>query len=418
MPATRSNHVCILLALSIAGCKANVNIGDVTDTNTKDTETTAGGTNGVATDPVTTGSPNTTGGPATDTSDPGSTGSTGKLDTTSPASTGTLDTTSSDTTVAPETTETGADTSTGGGSTTGGPVGGCPNEWAFTRPVTITNEPDKPLSDYQAFVDVAYDDDMNADFSDLRFVDEMGTSLPYWIEDSTAPIDAKLWVRVPTIPAAGDTVIMMCYGNLAAKSTSDGDATFVFFDGFDGNVLDPNKWLATSPVEVSLGALKVLKGAVYSKGAAGTFPNLLVETKARMAQNQQGQEPVLMVSSAQIPAAGVRMGVGGFYTIYVGMPGMVVLDGNLKNNMGCCDSLASTVYGFGLDEGNAYAFALRKFSAFTMHSWKQPFFIGFGYESMKDAADTEIRDMSVEWVLVRKFTSIEPTTVIGPEQMP
>ena len=304
------------------------------------------------------------------------------------------------------------------GSTTGEPVAGCPDGWTRSRTVTILNEPEKPLSDFQVSIKVIYDNDMKVDFTDLRFVDAMGTPLPHWIEDYTAPIDALVWVKVPAIVAAGTTDIEMCYGNADAADASNGPATFYFFDGFDGNSLDLAKWAATSSVEFSLGALKVLKGAVYSKVSPAKFPNWLVEMRARMtAQSPNGVMPGLRISSAQVNLnPGSYMSLGGYYFSWDAMNNSILM-GNLMNNMGCCDSTVYTVYGLAADEGNVYTFAQRKFSAVAKNAWKQQFFIGLGYEWMKNAAETEIHDMGVDWILIRKFTSIEPTTEIGPEKI-
>ncbi len=59
--------------------------------------------------------------------------------------------------------------------------------WSYRRPITIDNSGNgSALSNYQVQVDVTYDSDMNADFSDLRFTDSDGTTeLDYWVEEST-----------------------------------------------------------------------------------------------------------------------------------------------------------------------------------------------------------------------------------------
>lgn len=421
----RLPFIVVLVALVAAGCPPNANS---TDTSTTESSTDgSGGSNSTVTagEPSTTDKPATTSGDTTGKPDTTSTSgdTTGQPDTTS-ASGDTTNTTStsSDTTGQPDTTSTSSTTvepgttSTSGDMTTGNPVGACPDGWTRARTITITNEPEKPLTNFQVSIKVLYDDDMKTDFSDLRFVDEMGNPLSHWLEDYTAPIDALVWVKVPAIAAAGTTDIEMCYGNPDAVSASDGVATFHFFDGFDGNALDPNKWETTFPVEFSLGALKVLKGAVYSKSAPGSFPNLLIETKARMVQQSpNGTMPGMRISSAQTNVnPGMYMSLGGFYFAWDAM--QQVLGGNLMNNMGCCDAPVYNVYGLAMDEGNVYAFAQRKFSAVAKATWKKPFFIGLGYEYMKNAGETEIHDMGVDWVLIRKFTSIEPTTAAGAEK--
>lgn len=406
----RSHHFLVLI---IAGCQTTVNLTEATDTSPKSTETSGGNTTSTST-----GKPeDTSGNPSSTSGEPGTTSedtSTGKVDSsttgTSEASTTVSDTSVGASTMGPDTSSSSGDT------TTGGPSDGCPSGWTRARTVTITNEPEKPLSNYQTSIKVTWDDDMLVDFSDLRFVDAMGTPLPHWIEEYTAPIEALVWVKVPAIAAAATTDIEMCYGNPDAQDASNGEATFHFFDGFDGNTLDPTKWEATSPVSFSLGALKVPKGAVYSKGSPGSFPNLLIETKFRMTQEPNGALPVLRISSAQVPATPMMHITPA--AIYYGNSGMeLYFSGMIQNNMGCCNGGVNTVYGLAVDEGNVYAIAQRKFSVTAKATWKKPFFVGLGHELMKSAGESELFDLSVEWLLIRRFTTIEPTTEVGPEKV-
>lgn len=88
------------------------------------------------------------------------------------------------------------------------------------------------LTDYQIRVDVTYNSNMNADFSDLRFWDIYDTTpLDYWIQSKVDGVSAIVWVKVPFIPASSSTKIIMKYGDAFAESESDGAATFPL--GFD-----------------------------------------------------------------------------------------------------------------------------------------------------------------------------------------
>ncbi|MCZ7385665.1 MAG: DUF2341 domain-containing protein [Candidatus Methanoperedens sp.] len=91
------------------------------------------------------------------------------------------------------------------------------------------------------------------DFGDLRFTKSDGvTLLDYWIESYTSGVSAVVWVEVDSIPASPDTAnIYLHYGNPSATSTSDGTATFNFFDHFDGSSLDSGKWVINLPSEIS-----------------------------------------------------------------------------------------------------------------------------------------------------------------------
>ena len=75
-----------------------------------------------------------------------------------------------------------------------------------------------------------------ADGGDLRFMKEDGMTLPYEIErwDPVAR-QAEVWVRVDTVQGNDDArFFLMCWGNSAAASASDGAAVFDTAAGFAG----------------------------------------------------------------------------------------------------------------------------------------------------------------------------------------
>ena len=106
--------------------------------------------------------------------------------------------------------------------------------WAKRKAVTIDNTLNSnDLSNYQVQLNVQYDSDMNADFSDLRLTDsDELTSLPYWIESYVASDSATVWVKVPSISASSTKTIYMYYGNPSASSESNPDNTFDLFVDF------------------------------------------------------------------------------------------------------------------------------------------------------------------------------------------
>jgi hypothetical protein len=111
-------------------------------------------------------------------------------------------------------------------------------EWKYSNDISIKENSGTPLTDYQILV---YLDSKNFDFnsaksdgSDIRFTDIQGNELSYWIESWND--DAKITniiVKIPSIPARGETKIIMHYGNEKASSSSNGRTTFTFFDDFE-----------------------------------------------------------------------------------------------------------------------------------------------------------------------------------------
>ena len=69
------------------------------------------------------------------------------------------------------------------------------------------------------------------DGSDIRFRDETGESLSYWIQSWDSD-EAIIWCKIPYIPANRNKFIWVIYGNPSATSVSSGPATFEFFDDF------------------------------------------------------------------------------------------------------------------------------------------------------------------------------------------
>jgi flagellin-like protein len=105
--------------------------------------------------------------------------------------------------------------------------------WRKRKTVTIDNSlSPNELTCYQVQLNVGYDSDMIADFSDLRFTYSDGqTLIPYWIESYVASTSAMVWVKVPTVPASSTATVYMYYGNPSAASESSPTDTFdVFLD--------------------------------------------------------------------------------------------------------------------------------------------------------------------------------------------
>ncbi|ACX72849.1 PEGA domain protein [Methanocaldococcus vulcanius M7] len=103
-------------------------------------------------------------------------------------------------------------------------------------------------------------------------------TMPYWIEDYGDGYN--LWVKIPYIPANGDTVV---YVEKDSDYKPDGDKVFEFFDDFDGSELDRSKWgVAGSPSYYVSGGNLILSYAespnyIYSKFLLPK--NYIIETK-------------------------------------------------------------------------------------------------------------------------------------------
>ena len=102
----------------------------------------------------------------------------------------------------------------------------------FIRPIKIENS-GAALRDYQVKITLTQDnfpfEKCRPDGNDIRFRDESGEIVPYWIESWTTT-QATIWCKVPFIPENDYTYLWMVYGNPVAESKSDGNAVFEVFD--------------------------------------------------------------------------------------------------------------------------------------------------------------------------------------------
>ncbi len=109
-------------------------------------------------------------------------------------------------------------------------------DWPCRREISVSGSAAGDQTDYQVKVVLAYDSDMKPDFSDLRFVQEIGyvgTQVPFWFESVSPSSQAVIWLKIPSIPSSG-TSVYVYYGNPDAISASDFDATFVKDFGENG----------------------------------------------------------------------------------------------------------------------------------------------------------------------------------------
>lgn len=114
--------------------------------------------------------------------------------------------------------------------------------WTFRSPIMVTNTNGSTLANFQ--VAVVLDSTFNfagakPDGSDLRATGADGTTtIPFWIETWSPTIrQAKVWVRVPSLPAGG-TTIYLYYGQPLATSVANGKNTFEMFDDFTSPASD------------------------------------------------------------------------------------------------------------------------------------------------------------------------------------
>ncbi len=107
----------------------------------------------------------------------------------------------------------------------------------YERAIALNNS-GGALTDYQVLVtadssSIISAGKMQADGDDIRFLDSNGNNLSYWLEPGTINTTlTNMWVKVSSIPG-GESTIYLTYGDTDASAASSGGNTFEFFDDFE-----------------------------------------------------------------------------------------------------------------------------------------------------------------------------------------
>jgi len=108
-----------------------------------------------------------------------------------------------------------------------------------------------------------------SDFGDIRFTsDDCSTELAYWMESKTDDDNAVFWIKISSNLGSNQTIYVY-YGRSSATYTDTytdeehGENTFLFFDNFEDDSLNTDKWdIENTVVEVD-GQLKIGDGGAY-----------------------------------------------------------------------------------------------------------------------------------------------------------
>jgi len=122
-------------------------------------------------------------------------------------------------------------------------------QWLYGQQLNI-NSTGNELTDFQIAVKLnnqSFDySRANPDGSDIRFSTDstfnFTPNIPYWIEKWDTLGISIIWIKIPNIPASGNTSVYMFFGNSVAQASNDPNAVFFLFDNFIGTELDTVKW--------------------------------------------------------------------------------------------------------------------------------------------------------------------------------
>lgn len=86
---------------------------------------------------------------------------------------------------------------------------------------------------------------LSTNFGDIRFTESDGsTELSYWMENLTSTY-ADFWIKITDDLSSSDVLFYVYFGKIDTITTSNGFDTFIFFDDFNDDSLDTEKWNMT-----------------------------------------------------------------------------------------------------------------------------------------------------------------------------
>ncbi|SDL46702.1 protein of unknown function [Catalinimonas alkaloidigena] len=258
--------------------------------------------------------------------------------------------------------------------------------------------------------------------NDVRFTDADGqTPLCFWREGALNQEATRYWVRIPYVAPYSRAVIFLYHGNPLAVASRQYNCTFAFFDDFEGTELNPLQWEKRGRGQYTLqdGQLRVdaqredailLSRQAFEKplivemqvtDAAGRFTTLALLQDDRfsngyvLARDGARERMELTLTEGEpTPCGGYAVFSNTRHAASVAPAGLWSLSWITTNTV-----FAQWPDGEAL-EPNAL--------------WQErPLRVGLGVAACQRETQGTL---SVDWVRVRKLTSVEPRITVGAER--
>jgi hypothetical protein len=277
---------------------------------------------------------------------------------------------------------------------------------------------------------------MQADCGDIRFRDtDQSTALDYWIENGgTADCndtDTRVWVELPALSAGASRQIYVYYGNDTLANGSNGAATFPFFDDFDS--FNSSIWTSTaggSGYSQSGSTITITQGSIYTSSAVAaiTQPGYYTEAQVRWTNNDAGQSGLNIGSTANTAGSNSTSAALAYHlrgNSASDLFGLAASGSTASYDIGGTSNIIGTqvtgtryILGSLVTSSNVI-FQTNRSTVFTGGStWSatpRSFHVWLGYFNGQNAGTTNVADMEVDWVLVRRYAATMPGISIGSE---
>ena len=132
--------------------------------------------------------------------------------------------------------------------------------------ITIDNSQNsEALTDFQVLLEVNNDSDFFSTFNnDHKYIEayasDQSTMISFWVETwDTGNHNAKIWLKIPSIPANGTTKAYLKANLERTEALSDPEATMTFYDNLESGEIDQTKW----DIKQTRGSLGIRTDKVY-----------------------------------------------------------------------------------------------------------------------------------------------------------
>jgi hypothetical protein len=253
---------------------------------------------------------------------------------------------------------------------------------------------------------VYINNETNADFSDVRFTQDDGsTLLSYWCESYVSQSDAWFWVEIPTDLSLGNVAIYLYYGNSTSSSLSNGFNTFTLFDDFDG-ALNTSLWETSGNYYVSNSIVHITGAGWLQTNETWKYgPGYALRMRAQFGAADY-QEAIGFTGYDDQPSSQP------IHTYQANYPISGHFNARTYNNgSGVTDDLGTNYSGYHVwecqrqDDSNA-RFAIDNAVVGTDHTTYVP--TQSMYVSLGIDAGTAGSEVDVDWIAVRRYIYPEP----------
>jgi len=245
------------------------------------------------------------------------------------------------------------------------------------------------------------------DFGDIRFTRSDGaTLLDYWMESKVDSDNAVFWVEVADDLSTNPVTIYIYYGNATATTTSNGANTFLFFDDFLGTDIDTTKWSVSSHTGTRTvsNSILTLTGGESQNELYVSIPtfglNCMCEMKANFVSSDGSSYTVILLYGTYVCARIGEWSRAGWGTTLQWEKTDISATTHGTLNAGGYN--AWYIYSSVRLSGSAKYFVNRNLVSTQTANWAAG-------NSQIELLSSFGSQLSVDWVLVRKYVDPEPS---------